>query len=213
MRLLIKGKHRELIDIKTFRAERRLSADFGVATFEPKDYTGLGSIEGAGAALNTLKQGVLEAIPTGLTLKQWMTFVPDLSQRFRDQLNAINPQVGLRDVEVDFAVAGFTDLCQTMLYARMSARSYGGGRGFEEIHTEWLNNSVRVSKQVHTYTHEGRLWAVQIVNHIYGRVGLMIRIGETTHYVRDSSLACPAEKFIEGLAREVAEQLLNTPEK
>lgn len=209
MRLLINSKHHDFIDLKTFRADHDLPPEFGAALFEPKDYTGLGSIEGAGAALNTLKQAILDALPTSATLAQWMAFIPELTRLFEAQLYAINTQVGLRQVEVEFAVAGFADMCQAVVFARMRARSYGGALDFEQIYAEWLNNTVRVSKHIHTYTHCGQTWQVQMVNHIYGRVGLRLQTGVAVYYVHDSSLACPAEKYMAGLLREVAVRILN----
>jgi hypothetical protein len=49
MKLLIDGISHTFMPIRAFRTAHNLPPEFGVALFEPKDYTGLGSINRAGA--------------------------------------------------------------------------------------------------------------------------------------------------------------------
>src|SRR5579871_5583867 len=119
MRLTIDGAAREFIPIKTYRQAHDLPPEFGVALFEPKDYAGLGRIDQAGAELNEVRAAVLAAIPPRLTIQQWMSFAPDLTRLFTDKLYEINPNVRLHDVEIEFAAAGFADVCQAVIYARL----------------------------------------------------------------------------------------------
>jgi hypothetical protein len=209
MHLLINGHAREFVEVRAFRAAHGLPDDFGVALFEPKDYTGLGRIDRAGAELNTLRQAIVAAVPTQIALSALPTYLDDLGPLFLAQLHAINRQVGLLDVEIEFAYAGFQDMCQALLYALLHAQStHSAPPSFEQVYTNWLNNTVRVSQNVHVYAHQSRTWRVQIVNNVYGRVGLMAHVGEDTYYVRESSLACPAEGFMHTLLSEVAERLI-----
>jgi hypothetical protein len=71
------------------------------------------------------------------------------------------------------------------------------------VYQTWLDASVRVSSDVHTYQHAEHTFDVRIVNHIYGRVGLEVRVDSKTFFITDKSLACPGENFIEELCREV----------
>ena len=209
MNLLIDGHIRQFVDVKVFRAEHHLPDDFGVALFEPKDYAGLGRIDRVGTELNALRQTIVEAIPAHITLQRWSGFLEDLGRLFLTQLYAINPQVGLRDVEIEFAYAGFQDVCQALLYAMLHAKAiHITPPAFEQVYTDWLNNSVRVSQNAHHYEHQGQMWQIQMVNNVYGRVGLIIYGGEDTYYVRENSLACPAEGFMAALLSEVAERLV-----
>jgi hypothetical protein len=150
---LIEGQIRDFIPVKDFRAAHGLPPAFGVAWFEPKDYAGLGRIDHAGAELNAVRQTVLAAIPARMPLQGWMGFLPQLVALFERSLYDINAQVGLKDVEIEFAVAGFGDVCQALLYAMLR-----GNADFRQVYAEWLNSSIRLYGQPYDYEHEGQTW-------------------------------------------------------
>lgn len=203
MRLTIDGSPRPFTPIRAFREAHGLPPTFGVALFEPKDYTGLGRIDQAGAELNAVRAAVLAAIPARLTIQAWLGFAPELTRFFTDQLYAINSKVNLRDVEIEFAAAGFSDVCQAVIYAIM--RAHGAAPPpFEAIYGAWLDQTTRVSQTVHAYGD----WQVQIVTHAYGRAGLIVRAGDETFYVQDSALSCPAEGYMASLLAEVAARIV-----
>jgi hypothetical protein len=209
MRLTIDGKPREFIPIKAFRAEYGLPPTFGVALFEPKEWEGLGRIDRAGAELNSVRAAVLAALPAALPPSGWLAFLPDLSRRFEAKLWEINPQVGLKDVEIEFAVGGFSDVCQAMAYALLRAGAAGDpAPDFQQVYADWLDNSTRVFSQIHAYSYQGEAWQVQTVAHAYGRAGLRIQTPSTTHYVHDAALGCPAEGFMAALLAEVCGRML-----
>ncbi len=196
MRLTIDGSARDFTPIKQFRAAHNLPPEFGVALFEPKDYTGLGRIDHAGAELNSLRAAVIAALPSQSTPAQWIGFIPELTRRFTAQLYAINAQVKLRDVEIEFAAAGFADVCQALGYALFQPSV----PPFEAIYGRWLDDTTRVSQTIHTYGD----WRIQIVTHAYGRAGLIVRADGASFYLQDSALGCPAEGFMAALLAEVA---------
>jgi hypothetical protein len=198
MQLLIDGEHREFIPIKIFRDAYDLPDGFGVAFFEPKDYTGLGSIEQKGAALNDLRQQVLESIPAQLSPQQWLNFLPTLQKTFRRHLMLAG--TGLRESEIEFAVAGLANVCQAIIYARLRVDT----PAFDEIYADWLQNTVRLSQTRYPYGS----WQVQIVTHAFGRVGMVIQAENDMYYVLDNRLACPAESFMRDLLREIAQFIL-----
>lgn len=209
MLLLIGNQHQEFIPIKTFRAQQGLASDFNIALFEPKDYEGLGRIDEAGSELNIVRQAVLEAIPNDLTLKGWIEFLPELSRLFQNKLDEINPQIHLRSVEIEYAVAGFHDVCQTLIYAMIRAMAaHEPLPRFEDVYQGWLDASVKISSTVHHYTHAGEIWPIQIVNNAYGRCGMIIWTDQATHYVYDNVVACPAEGFMIIVLKEVSAQIL-----
>jgi very-short-patch-repair endonuclease len=119
MNLSIDGQRQQFIPIKDFRAVHNLPADFGIAYFEPKDYAGLGRIDRAGTELNTVRAAMLDALPAAMPARNWLTFLPDYARQFETQLYAINAQVGLKDVEIEFAVAGLSDVLHHVAYALM----------------------------------------------------------------------------------------------
>jgi hypothetical protein len=199
MRLTIGAEPRQFLPIKAFRAAHDLPPEFGVALFEPKDFAGLGRIDQAGADLNAVRAAVLAAIPPELSLREWMTFIPELTRLFTNKLYEINTRVNLHDVEIEFAAAGFADVCQTAVYALLR----GAAPGFEAVYGEWLDGSARVSQAVHEYG----AWRVQIVTHAYGRAGLIVETGSATHYVADASLGCPADGYMASLLAEVFERI------
>jgi hypothetical protein len=205
----IEGQIRDFIPIKDFRAAHGLPPGFGVAYFEPKDYAGLGRIDSAGAELNAVRQAVLAAIPAQMPLQGWMGFLPQLVSLFQRSLYDINAQVGLKDVEIEFAVAGFGDVCQALLYAMLRARAAGMPMpDFRQVYADWLNSSIKLYGERYDYAHEGQTWRVTLLVHAYGRAGLIVETGDTTHYVYDPALACPAEGYMAALLAEVAARIL-----
>lgn len=199
MRLTIDGVLRSFEPIKTFRAAHNLPPEFGVALFEPKDYAGLGRIDQAGADLNAVRAVVLAAVPPGLSLREWMAFIPELTRLFVNNLYEINPRVNLHDVEIEFAAAGFADVCQAAVYAHLR----GAAPTFAAVYGEWLDASVRVSQAVHVYG----AWQVHIVTHAYGRAGLIVDTGSVTYYIADAGLGCPAEGYMASLLADVFERI------
>lgn len=202
MRLTLDGIAHEFMPIKTFREMHELPSDFAIALFEPKDYSGLGRIDGAGVELNSVRAAVIAALPTRQTPQGWLGLIPELTRVFRERLYAINERVNLRDVEIDFAVAGFSDVCYAVVYTLLR----GSAPPFEAIYGAWLDSTARVSQTIHPY----RDWQVRIVTHAYGRAGMIVSAGAETFYVQDSALACPAEGFMAALLGEVANRILGT---
>lgn len=214
MQLLIENELRTFIPIKNFRATHGLPDDFGIGLFEPKDYTGLGRIDRAGAELNEIRPIILDAIPTRMTLQGWLGFLPDLSTLFQNKLDEMNPQVGLKSDEIEFAVSGFSDVCHALVYGMIRAQSAGQPfPTFEQVYGDWLNTTVKVSGTVHSYLHISAVWPVQIVNTAFGRTGLIIWTDSITYYVEDNSLACPAEGFMFGLLNEVATRIITATDQ
>lgn len=206
MQFIIDGIPYDFVSIKDFRAAHRLPPEFGVSLFEPKDYTGLGRIDRAGAELNALREAVLAAMPEPVT--DWLALVPHLTRVFEQQLYAINHQIGLRDVEIDFAVSGFSDGLQAYAYALARAKvAHEPLPDFHRVYSDWLNSTLKVFAQVYPYTLDEQPCQVQIVAHAYGRMGLLIHTGNMTYAVYDPALTCPAEGFMTTLLTEVARHM------
>jgi hypothetical protein len=197
-----------LIPIRTFRAQHNLPTSFGVALFEPKDYTGLAALDQVGAELQSLRSHVMAAVPLTPSRMDLPFSVDRLQEAFEWELREINSRIGLREPEIEFAVAGFGDVCRTWAYALIRARN--APSDFASVYVEWLNASVRISSQEHVYTHQGETWHVRILNAIYGRIGLEVKTPAETFYITDSVYTCPVEGFMASLLQEVAERLQGT---
>jgi len=209
MRLTIDGQPRQWIPIRDFRAAFGLPPEFGVGLFEPKNYTGLGRIDRAGAELNRVRAALLDALPSQMPVRGWLNFLPGYARLFQDQLSAINRQVGLKDVEIEFAVAGLSDVLHQVTYGLLRINETPDAKQFfHHVYTEWLNNSVKVFAEVYPYDHAGQRWDVQIFAHAYGRAGLVVRTPAETHYVYDPALGCPAEGFMTTLLGEISGRIL-----
>jgi len=205
MQLLIDGLMCEFVPIKVFRAAHGLALEFSVALFEPKDYDGLGRIDRAGSELNDVRRAILDALPERLSINAWLAFLPTLESLFRDKLVEINAQVGLREVEIDFAVAGFGDVCRALLYALLRARAENRpAPSFAQVYADWLNSTLRVSQTIHRYDHHGEAWQIQIITHAYGRVGMLVQEGAQRYYVQDGVYGCPAEGYMAALLTDIA---------
>jgi len=206
--LTIDGLSYTFTPVKDFRAAHNLPPEFGVSYFAPKDYSGLGRIDRAGAELNSVREAVLSALPEKIPAVQWLSVLPDLTQLFQNKLYEINPQVGLKDVEIEYAVSGFSDVCQAYAYALVRAHAaHQPTPDFRVVYTDWLSGTARIFAEEYPYLHQGQQWNIRIVAHSYGRIGLLIQAGETTHAVYDPALACPAEGFMTVLLGEVAARM------
>ncbi len=206
MQLAVEGALRDFSPVKVFRHAYSLPTSFGVNQFEPKDYTDLGSIEHAGAELNTVRAAVLDAIQLPCTLSDWMCAAPDIAALFRRQLLQINNIVHLKEIEVDFAVAGLHDVLQALIYELIRARAARQPPPpFEAIYTSWLNSSIKLSQTVYLYPYADReVWEIKLLTHVYGRFGLVVRTGDGFQYVYDPALACPAQGYMSTLLGEIA---------
>lgn len=212
MELTLDGQVTPFIEVREFRAAHHLPETFGIALFEPKDTAELGSIADAGAALNDVRDLLLAVTPELYAQVGILDFPSALGAIFRGQLAEINAQVGLRQPEIDFAVAGLEDLLRAVVFALIRTQiNRTAPPAFEALYAQWVNESVRVSARVHAYHHDGEAWSVQIVNTVYGRVGLIVRTPSATYHVHDTALTCPADGYMAGLLREIAALVTQMP--
>lgn len=211
MQLMLDDRPREFMPIRAFRDTYQLPDSFGVNYFEPKNYTGLGSIEGAHRQLHDLRQAMLNHLPATVHIGDLLFLKDQLQALFETYLKGINAAIGLQIVEIDFAVAGFGDVLETWVYALVGHRSqsFTPPPNFEDIYQAWLNSTVRLSQTMHPYENNGDLWRVQIVNHVYGRAGLRVETADGVQYVEDGRLACPTENFMHHLLVEITTRLMN----
>lgn len=215
MQFLIGEQLQTLIPLQHFREQWHLPDDFGVALFEPKEWTGLGSMEGAGRDLSLVRQRIVQAVPMPLAPAGLRIAVEGLTRYFEQELQAANTQVGLREVEVDFAVAGFGDVLQAIAYRliqlaqlyRQDPAQIAAKFDFAELYQTWLDGSARVSTKIHSYRQGETEFQVRVLNNIYGRIGLEVQAGEERYYVLDTALACPAASYMRGLCQEVAQKI------
>ena len=205
MHFIINGQKHDFIPIKQFRTTHNLPESFSVAHFEPKDFTGLARIDGAGAELKTLHDRIFINIPLTILPHDLMTLVDNLQQIFQVEMYAINDKVQLKPEEVEYAVAGFGDVLNALVYKLISAiHSQSPLPEFDMVYYGWLNDSLRISITVYEYEVDEQLWQVQIVNHAYGRAGLQVNTGDALYFVADGVYACPAQGFMMNLLRDVA---------
>ncbi len=215
MQLTIEGQPRNFMPVQTFRDRWNLPGEFGVDFFEPKEWDGLGSMKGAGEALSGMRDELIDAVPQAITPQNALSTVDLLAHTFRAQLKIANKQIGLRFHEVGFAVAGFQDVIRNVIYQLLRLNhTYQGAPAlinenfdYDSAYQSWLEASVRLSFTVHTYHHDNYPMNIRIVNHIYGRVGLEVRVADDVYFVLDKSLACPGETFMWELCRDVAQTL------
>jgi hypothetical protein len=202
MQLIIENAERQLLPIKDFRQAHALTESFSVALFEPKDFAGLAAIDKAGQEMNSLRQGLLDMLPANLSKMDLLSVSDGQREAFRAGLYSINEKIGLKPEEVEFAVSGFGDVLQNWVYALIR-----GNADFRVIYTQWLNDSIRVSQNIHDYPHQGQVWHVKLLNHAYGRMGLKVQIGEDVYYLADSVYSCPAEGYMLGLLNDLCEAM------
>lgn len=215
MQLTIDGKLHTFIPLPAFRQQWGLPDEFCLAYFEPKNWQGLGSMESAGKALALLRQHLLEAIPAAVSLAELIFQVQALTEHFQRELTAVNAQIGLAEIEVEFAVAGFADVLQSVAYHLMQlTHTYRHEPGqiqvhfdFSGIYQNWLDASVRISATTRTYPHRDIIYQVQVIYNPYGRIGLKVAAAGEVYYLADLALACPALHYMRDLCGAVAQAL------
>jgi hypothetical protein len=210
MELMIEGALRTLIPIQAFRAAHGLPSAFGVALFEPKDFSGLGRIDLAArsGALQRLHERVVAQTPSHVPPLNWLDVFEHLARLFEAELRAANDEIGLRESEIGFAVSSFADALNAYAYAVVRAHVEGLPLPcFREVYKQWCADSVRLSQTRHAYAHGQSDWQVQIIYTVYGRVGLAVQTDQSRHYVADGQYACPAEGFMSRLLAAVAAKI------
>jgi len=203
MMLKINGETPHLIPIREFRIRNLLSPEFGINTFLPKDYSGLGRIDEAKTELQLVHAAVVAAVPHNPP-PSWLGMTVELQEVFHTQLVVINHQIGLKRSEIEYAVLGFGEVCQSFVTGLLNAWMYRQPiPTFEDVYSEWLNSSIQLSQRIFDYPHQGKNWEVRLIKHAYGVMGLAIDTGETIFYIRDAERQCPAEGFMFNLLKEV----------
>ncbi len=207
MQLIIDGTPYNFTSIKDFRAAHNLPQSFGIGLFEAKDYAGLGRIDTAGTLLNGLRENVVASLPARLPALQWLSAIPNITRQFQKYLYHINDQVGLQDVEVEFAVAGFSDVLQVYAYALARANAEDSPMpDFQTLYVEWLHGTTKIFTQEHSYILDDQPCTVRVVAHAYGRIGLLI-YSARTYAVYDPLLACPVEGFMTTFLTDIASHM------
>ncbi|MCB9078706.1 MAG: hypothetical protein H6631_13985 [Anaerolineaceae bacterium] len=215
MQLTVNGQEHPLIPIQTFREKWALPDNFTLSAFEPKDWA-VGSMDRAGQSLLKMKQAVIDAVPAQMSWSALPVTAGQITEFFRQQLTLINQDIGLQDIEVDFAAAGFGDVLQTVIYELLRLKQVCHRDitqirhefDFSAVYQRWLDDSVRVSAVIFPYSHAGRQFTLRTINNAYGRVGLEVQTPNGLEYVVDSSLACPAANYMRDLSRDIAAALL-----
>lgn len=215
MQLVINHKNQAFVPIQKFRVQFGLPDTFRMDHFEAKEWAGLGSTEGSGAILAAMRRRIIQAVPSQITIQTLMPAVDEIAQRFRQELTVANQQIGLRSVEIDFAVSGFYDVLQAAAYRLLELTHLHHQNlaavvdhfDFLSVYQAWLNDSVRVSGVAHNFQHNGRHFKVRVIYNVYGHVGLEVEFAGEIYYVADMSLACPATSYMQELYVAVAQAL------
>ena len=206
MQLMIDNEPRNFVPIGDFRKQFDLPQAFGMQLYMHGDITMQGRIRRLQDEMQLARQDVLDALPEGMPLRGWVAFLPHLTRLFTDKLHEINTQLQMRREQIDQAVTAFNQVCQAFLYARIQSRG-GEAPALEQVYQDWLNKSVQIAPQTHSYIHNGHVWAVQLVTHALGPCGLIVWTPDDTYYVADHVFACPVEPFLVDLLQEIARHI------
>lgn len=206
---ILDGHPHAFIPLRQARAALGLPPGFGVALFEPKDYTGLARLDHTSPALARLYETVLAAAAATSTA-DLLAWAGQVTAVFTAELRQINPTVGLREPEITFAADSLSDVLRAWAYTLIRSRAtYMPPPPFATVHHEWLMGTIRRSSTRHRFDHKHQVWNVQIVTHAYGRFGLIMEAdtapGDTGRilHIYDPALACPAEGFMTRLVETI----------
>ncbi len=208
--VFIDGVSHDFIPLKDFRAQFGLPETFSISWFQPKDFTGLGSIRHANSELMHVRQALLETLPDGMPPAGWSSLSVSLQMAFRHLLFEVNPQIGLKPEEIDYAVNGLGQVCYLLMQHCTSARMRGQPLpSFNDIHHLWLEGSVIVWPKTYGYEWDDNVWGVQVIEYAYGRIGMAVSTPQGIFAVLDRIYTCPAEGFMTLLLRDIVERILD----
>jgi len=208
MDIIINHQRHTLTPIRQFRLDYHLPDNFGVAHFEPKDFTGMASIDGAGDALDSLRQAIVDIVLPRTTPIPTFETIEKIIRQFDKALRTVNQHIGLRDVEIGYATSGFGDMLNAWLYEQMRAHQTKSiAMPFDQVYADWVANSGRRSEKMYVYPHQNMEWQIRLLNNAYGRMGLQVDMPDKTVYVHDTAYLCPAEGFVHQLLRDVVKKL------
>jgi hypothetical protein len=205
MLLIIDGQPRVFVPIRQFRRLNQLPDDFGVPLFRWKENAAVSGFAHVQDNLHQVRAAVLRTLLQGKANLSWLSFALKLELVLRKRLLELTTESGLSLMEAEFTAACFGDLCSTYVHSCLRARaSERSIPYFQSVYLDWLSETVRISQLVHCYVHEGALWRIQVVTHVFGRVGLIVDTAEDVHYVEDNQEANPAARFLVSLLLEAA---------
>lgn len=215
MQLTLDGRKCIFIPIQTFRQQWDLPDDFGMLSFEPKDWP-VGKMDGSSQTLAMVKQQVLRSVPPAVAPAELLAQIRQLAALFRHELTIANEQIGLREVEIDFAVDGFQDILRNVAYHLFELKQIYQGNSalirenfdFAGVYQAWLDASTRLLTTRYSYTHNEITFELQVVYNAYGRMGFQVSAAGQTHYVLDTTLTCPAANYMKDLCERIAAALV-----
>ncbi|GAB1420682.1 hypothetical protein MASR2M15_07930 [Anaerolineales bacterium] len=210
MRLVIDGQERELGSLAAFRQAHQLGAEFGIQSLSEKDFEGLAILDGHNHQhLGQIEGALMKAVAAQSEAEGLLDRVDTLQSLFQSSLLAINDEIGLKLVEVEFAEAGFGDMLRLYAYEMIRSRALKqAAPDFDVIYRRWLDDSVQLSTPPLRYPYQDEVWELQTIHTHYGRSGLKVRQANgQIDYLMDGRFACPADGFMQGLLRKVCQAL------
>ena len=209
MKLTLAGELRTLEGLEAFAAEYGLPPEFGTPLFtaEPANHSPIWQTQTDELAQIQLRLPTL--LPRAITLANLNTIPQTMGLLLHGELLAVAAGTDLTRDEVEFTADDCRNTLEAVAY-KLIQLSYTHGhdkaavrRDFNmaDIYQEVLDSSVLVNERADEYVHKGELWAVQLIQSVYGPIGLAVTTAAgQTRYVADDQLAFPGIQFVAMLA-------------
>ncbi|MEM7028338.1 MAG: hypothetical protein AAF629_02005 [Chloroflexota bacterium] len=217
MELSLNDQLETLIPLSTFRDMWQLPDTFSMTYFEPEERSDLGTLDQSGNTLNHIRETIIGAVSGQVLLPDLFTEVERLAVYFQQTLISVNHQIGLQQVEIDFARAGLEDILRQV--TDHLVRAYYDYQStpekicdtldFAALYQAWLNSGARIASTETPFSHNDQTFLVRVIYDPYGRVGLQVSVDDELYYVADTQFMCPAANYMRGLSEAVAEKLCN----
>jgi hypothetical protein len=207
-----------LTPLAEFTAAHDLPPTFGTTLLAEADPANHSSIWHTRAAdLAHLYQYLPSLVPAPVTLANATTIPHTMSVLLHGELLAVGAGTDLTMDEVEFVTDECRNVWEAIAY-KLVQLSYTHGHNPAAvrracdpaaIYQETLDSTVLITEQQAEYTHAGQTWHIQLIQSVYGPLGLAVTTaaGET-FYIHDDQLTFPGLPFISRLALTVGRRMV-----
>ena len=217
IQLTIADQLHTLTPLAEFTAEYHLPPTFGtplLAIEAPTNHSRIWHTRTA--ELSHIQHRLPQLVPSPIHLGNATTIPQTMAVLLHGELLALAVDTDLTVDEIDFVVDECRNVWEAVAYklVQLSYLLQHDGAAVRQqfalapIYQETLDSTVLLNEQTAEYTHEGQVWAVQLIQSVYGPLGLAITLPNgQTRYVADAQLTFPGLPFMAHVGQAVGQKM------
>jgi hypothetical protein len=170
------------VALQEFQNLFNLPKDFGLAQFYPQPSEIATNSEQLKAALDCIRQELLDTLPKEAPTGGWIEICLILQIRFRQLLNEMSQNIRPDPAAVENAVVALSEVCQRFVSALLDAQTgIRELKQFSEIFSEWRQESIHITEQTINFFHGSEEWKIKPVEYAFGRLGFCVEMQGGTY--------------------------------